>query len=190
MHYRKIKNFRRCAAPAFHGCDHPVLGPGLPKVSVGERGRAGGPGRGISPGALSSVPGHELAGPGPADFREELSGPAVWPGRRIAEGRTAPGAGGGCRTDTHSGVAANWASRGRGSAHVQESGEFHFITFKWSGRSPAQPGGARKLTVCSGRCAAAAAAAGKGEGALRGGMTPSSFPRDGQNPGSTPGCHV
>lgn len=50
VHYRKIKNFRRCAAPAFHGCDHPVLGPGLPKVSVGERGRAGGPGRGVSPG--------------------------------------------------------------------------------------------------------------------------------------------
>lgn len=52
---------------------------------------------------------------------------------------------------------------------MQESGEFHFITFKWSGRSPARPGGARQLLVCPGRCAAAAAAAGKGEGALRGG---------------------
>lgn len=52
--------------------------------------------------------------------------------------------------------------------------EFHFVTFKWSGRSPARPGGATQLLVCPGRCAASA---GKGEGALRGGKSPSSFPR-------------
>lgn len=39
----------------------------------------------------------------------------------------------------------NWASGGRSSAHVQEAPEFHFVTFKWSGRRPARPGGARPL---------------------------------------------
>ena len=49
VHYRKIKNFRQCSAPASHGCDHPVLGPGLPKVSVGGRGTRRGAGERSQP---------------------------------------------------------------------------------------------------------------------------------------------
>lgn len=49
VHYRKIKNFRPCAAPASHGCDHPVLGLGRPKVSIGERGTRRGAGEGNQP---------------------------------------------------------------------------------------------------------------------------------------------
>ena len=95
MHYRKIKNFRRCAAPAFHGCDHPVLGPGLPKVSVGERGRAGGPGRGISPGGTLLGPRTRAGRAGTC----RLQGGAEWP-RGLAwteDRRGAHGAGGGRR---------------------------------------------------------------------------------------------
>lgn len=57
------------------------------------------------------------------------------PGRGAEEGCTAraPAA------------AANWASGGRSSAHVQEAPEFHFVTFKRSERRPAGPGGARPL---------------------------------------------
>ena len=83
VHYRKIKNFRRCAAPASHGCDHPVLGPGLPKVSVGGRGTRRGAGERNQPWRHSprsqdtSWPGRDLQTSG---RRSELSSVAPRPG--------------------------------------------------------------------------------------------------------------
>lgn len=69
-----------------------------------------------------------------------------WRGQRprTAEGRTARARVAALGWTPAPAAAANWASSGRCSAHVQEAPEFHFVTFKCSGRRSAGPGGARQ----------------------------------------------
>lgn len=64
----------------------------------------------------------------PAGAARASSGPDARPGRRITEGRRAPGAGGGGKAEASAGEAANWESCG--GAHAREMPEFHFVTFK------------------------------------------------------------
>lgn len=71
-------------------------------------------------------------------------GALLGPWERAVGARPGRGADGGC-TARAPAAAANWASGGRSSAHVQAAPEFHFVTFKRSARRPARPGGARPL---------------------------------------------
>lgn len=71
-------------------------------------------------------------------------GALLGPWERAVGARPGRGADGGC-TALAPAAAANWASGGRSSAHVQAAPEFHFVTFKRSARRPARPGGARPL---------------------------------------------